>query len=79
VRDKRIDFIVVDKRMSQQLPADGAYFTDDPRAGRYRSAIRVRDLDKFNGIAGVSRIFEDGTMTVYALNGSAYTTAQPKA
>jgi hypothetical protein len=74
VRDKRVDFVVVDKRMSQQLPADGSYFADDPRAGQYRSPVPVRDLDKFNHIAGVSRIFEDGTMTVYSLAGSLYTT-----
>jgi hypothetical protein len=73
VRDKRIDFIVVDKRLSQQLPADGSYFADDPRAGRYRAPIPTRDLDKFNDITGVSRVFEDGTMTVYALAGSLYT------
>jgi hypothetical protein len=60
--------------MSQQLPADGSYFADDPHAGQYRSPIPARDLDKFNHIAGVSRIFEDGTMTVYSLAGSLYTT-----
>jgi hypothetical protein len=74
VRDKRVDFVVVDRRMSQQLPADGSYFADDPHAGQYRSPIPARDLDKFNHIAGVSRIFEDGTMTVYSLAGSLYTT-----
>lgn len=76
VRDKRIDFIVVDRRMSQQLPADGSYFADDPHAGRYRFPIPARDLEKFNQVAGVSRIFEDGTMTVYALAGSLYTTTE---
>jgi hypothetical protein len=76
VREKRIDFIVVDKRMAQQLPADGSYFADDPDAGRYRRPIPIRDLEKFNQIAGVSRVFEDGTMTVYALAGSLYTTSE---
>jgi len=76
VRRKRIDFIVVDGRMSEQLPADGSYFPNDPNAGRYRAPIPRRDLTKFNGVAGVSRIFEDGTMTVYALAGSLYRTTK---
>lgn len=75
VHDERISFIVVDRRISQQLPADGYYFADEPRAGQYRSPIPARDLDKFNHIAGVSRVFEDGTITVYALAGSLYTTS----
>jgi len=38
--------------------------------------IPAKNLDKFNGVAGVSRILEDGTMTVYALVGSLYTTRE---
>lgn len=41
VHDKGVSFIVVDKRISQQLPADGSYFTDDPRAGHYLSLIHI--------------------------------------
>jgi hypothetical protein len=62
--------------MASQLPADGSYFDDDPSAGRYRMPIPAKNLDKFNGVAGVSRILEDGTMTVYALVGSLYTTRE---
>jgi hypothetical protein len=75
-REKRIDFVVVDQRMASQLPADGSYFDDDPSAGRYRMPIPAKNLAKFNGVAGVSRILEDGTMTVYALVGSLYTTRE---
>jgi hypothetical protein len=51
----------------------GYYFTDDPRTGRYTSPISSQDLAKFNDIRGVSRVFEDGEITVYALTGSLYT------
>jgi hypothetical protein len=76
VREEGIDFIVVDNRMSKQLPADGLYFEIDPRAGEYHRPLPAIDLEKFNNVPGVSRIFEDGTMTVYALTGSLYTTSR---
>ncbi len=68
----RIVFVAVDRRIAHQLPATGYYFTDDPRAGRYRSPIPVGDLTKFNHIAGVSRLYDDGTIVVYDLTGSRY-------
>lgn len=74
VREEKIDFIVVDHRWSEELPADGSYFANDPKADRYRSPLPVADLDKFNHIAGVSEIFNDGTIAVYALAGSLYRT-----
>jgi hypothetical protein len=78
VREKEIDFIVVDERMSRELPADGEYFEDDPNAGLYRVPIPARDLDKFNRIPGLSRIFDDGTMVVYAVAGSLYRVSRAK-
>jgi hypothetical protein len=75
VSHEKIDFIAVDDRWSQELPADGSYFANDPNADHYRSPIPPRDLDKFNQIAGVSRIFDDGKLVVYALAGSLYRTS----
>lgn len=77
VRDKQIDFIVVDRRMAQQTPADGAYFADEPATDRHPYPIPAADLRKFDNIAGLSRIFDDGTMTVYALAGSVYRGTAP--
>lgn len=75
VRKEGIAFVVVDERVARQLPATGYYFSDDPRSGEYTSPIPTRDLTKFNNIRGVSRVFEDGDITVYALVGSLYTTS----
>ncbi len=65
IEQKHISFVIVDKRISQQLPADGYYFLPDPRAGRYKTPIQSANLAKFNRIPAVSRIFDDGTISVY--------------
>lgn len=75
VKKEGIAYIVVDRRITQGLPEVGYYFTDDPRTGRYTSPISAQDLTKFNHIRGVSRVFEDGEITVYSLAGSLYTRA----
>ncbi len=73
VKNERIAFIAVDRRISTALPATGYYFTNDPHSGDYTSPLPLSDLTKFNHQAGVSRIFEDGDITVYAIRGSVYT------
>jgi hypothetical protein len=72
VRKYRIEFVVVDKRLAAQLPEDGYYFGNQTSPNLNK--LPLRDLRKFNHIAGVSRIFNDGTISVYALAGSLYTT-----
>jgi hypothetical protein len=68
----KIALVVVDKRLAEQLPADGFYFGNQSHPNHTK--LPLRDLTKFNRIAGVSRIFNDGTISVYALAGSLYTT-----
>jgi hypothetical protein len=60
-----ISYIAVDMRLSRQLPEGGSYFNNDPRAGRYTSPIPAADLEKFNSVGGVSRLFDDGTIQLY--------------
>ena len=73
VERERISFIAVDTRMSQQLPAAGYYFSDDPASGSYATPIPVASLEKFNFVPGVSRLFDDGTLQLYDLVDSLYT------
>jgi hypothetical protein len=68
----RVSFVVVDKRITEQLPAVGYYFTDDPYKGLYSRPLPVATIDKFNSIAGVSRIYDDGTITIFDIDGSVY-------
>ncbi len=71
-RVKRVSFIVVDRRLSEQLPATGYYFQFDPESGDYSTPIPTQSLTKFNQIPGVSRVYADGTIVVYEIVGSAY-------
>lgn len=71
-RNQRISFIVADRRITQQLPATGYYFENDPNYGSYSTPLPSRSLTKFNDIPGVSRVYDDGTIVVYEIIGSQY-------
>jgi hypothetical protein len=62
-------YIWVDQRLSQSLPAYGQYFPDDPNAGKYKHPLPAADLAKFNGIAGISLIYDSGDIVIYELPG----------
>jgi hypothetical protein len=70
IRARGYTYIVVDDRLAHDLPAVGYYFENDPLAGHYTRPLPIAGLTKFNSIPGVSRIFDDGTLQVYDLQGS---------
>jgi hypothetical protein len=70
VHRKQLTFVVADRRITEQLPAAGFYFSPDPRQGRYKKPLPASSIDKFNTVPGVSRIFDDGTLVVYDLEGA---------
>ena len=72
VKKNRVSFVVVDKRITEQLPTVGYYFTGDPYKGLYVDPLPAATIEKFNSIKGISRIFDDGTITVFDLEGSVY-------
>ncbi|MGD0882235.1 MAG: hypothetical protein ABSB09_11770 [Acidimicrobiales bacterium] len=72
VRSKRVSFIAVDRRITEQLPATGYYFKDDPEGGFYSAPLPTRSITKFDGVPGVSRVYDDGTIVVYEIIGSEY-------
>jgi hypothetical protein len=71
-QSKRVSYIAVDRRITQELPATGYYFTQDPRQGLYSSPLPLKTISKFENAPGVSRIFDDGTIVIYQLIGSEY-------
>ena len=71
VRVKRLTYVVADKRITEQLPASGFYFSPDPHQGDYKKPLAPVTIDKFNTVPGVSRIFDDGTIVIYDLAGAA--------
>jgi hypothetical protein len=62
-------YIWVDQRLSQSLPAYGQYFPVDPNAGKYKHPLPAADLDKFNHVPGVDRIYDSGNIVIYELPG----------
>jgi hypothetical protein len=71
VKSKRITYVVADRRITEQLPAAGFYFSPDPHQGNYKKPLARASIDKFNSVPGVSRVFDDGTIVIYDLAGAA--------
>ena len=72
VRDLSLRYLVIDRRMLDELPAVGGYFANDPIKSRTRELMPRESLDKFNRLAGISRIYDNGAMVIYDLRGSVY-------
>jgi hypothetical protein len=72
VQAQSIGYILVDRRLSEMLPASGQYFPVDPNVGRYTRPLPLADLIKFDHVPGVARIYDSGNIVIYDLQGSAY-------
>ncbi|MDA8330124.1 MAG: hypothetical protein M0027_02735 [Candidatus Dormibacteraeota bacterium] len=77
VTEHRVTLVVVDQRLLRLRPEDGSYFSGSPGPGGQQEPLPRPGLDKFSAIPGVSRIFDDGSLIVYDLTGSATTRAAP--
>lgn len=65
----KVQFLVVDYRLSQQLPASGEYFPDDPLAFQHTHPLHIKALMKFDRAEGVHRVFDSGNIVVYDVRG----------
>jgi hypothetical protein len=63
----KVQYLVVDYRLSQQLPASGEYFPDDPLAFQHTHPLPIEALTKFDRVKGAHRIFDSGNIVVYDL------------
>jgi hypothetical protein len=72
VQDQSIGYVLVDRRLSEMLPASGQYFPVDPNAGKYTRPLPSAGLTKFNVVPGVARVYDSGDIVIYDLEGSAY-------
>jgi hypothetical protein len=61
---------VVDRRLGTQLPQNDAYFENDPRAGRITQPLTVTQLGKFDALADVDRLYDNGTVRIYRMGGA---------
>jgi len=64
-----VEYIVSDRRLSEQLPAGGEYFPDDPKANQYTSPLPLAALTKFDRVEGVGRVFDSGNIVIYDVRG----------
>ncbi|BEL02734.1 hypothetical protein Q0Z83_009250 [Actinoplanes sichuanensis] len=69
-RQLALGYLVVDRRLSDRIPADNAYFQDDPMAGRITTPLSESQLGKFDLIPEMSRIYDNGTVRIYRLEDS---------
>jgi hypothetical protein len=60
-----VDYLWVDDRLSRQLPVSGPYFQVDPLGGRHTTPIPVANLTKFDSVAGVNRVYDNGDIRIY--------------
>ena len=67
-RAQVVQYVLVDRRLSQSLPASGTYFPGDTTG--YNHPIPIADLNKFNRVPGVARVYDSGDIVIYDLQGA---------
>ena len=60
-----LDYIYVDRRMTQQLPVVGIYFFRDTQEGEHLTPFDPHLLAKFDTTAGVDRVYDNGFVQAY--------------
>jgi hypothetical protein len=61
-----VDYMLIDTRMSDQLPMVGVYFEGgEPRAGDGREPMDINALNKFDHVANMDRLFDSGHIRIY--------------
>lgn len=65
----KVQYFVVDYRLSQQLPVSGEYFPDDPLAFQHTRPLPIEALTKFERIDGAHRVFDSGNIVIYDVRG----------
>jgi hypothetical protein len=60
-----VDYLWIDTRISRQLPISGAYFPVDPKNGQHSTPIPAANLSKFDEVAGINRVYDNGDVHIY--------------
>jgi hypothetical protein len=63
----RIDYVVVDRRLSTDLPGVGFYVDRDsePKAFEYERPLPRSAVTKFETVPGLKRIYDNGEIAIY--------------
>jgi hypothetical protein len=66
LREQDVDYVVVDRRLSRDLPAIGYYVeSDEPQAYTREVPLPRARLEKFEDAAGLEPIYDNGPITIY--------------
>ncbi|HEX3173620.1 MAG TPA: hypothetical protein VHQ43_05320 [Solirubrobacterales bacterium] len=66
LRGKRVEYLIVDARLSDSVPIRGWYFSSSELYAKpYDEPIPLRKLLKFGGYEGVDLIYDDGAIRIY--------------
>jgi hypothetical protein len=69
VDQARIEYIVVDRRLSTRLPWVGHYFEGHEAPDGHKSPASLAALNKFDGMPFVNRVYDNGDIAIYDLRG----------
>lgn len=66
IRAKKVEYLVVDWRLSYDLPAVGVYFDEgEPFTNAHTSPIDTKLLTRYDTVPQVSRVFDSGDIWIY--------------
>jgi len=67
VESLHLQYLVVDKRLSDALPESDAYFEEDPHAGNITAPLTPAQLGKFDSLTDVDRLYDNGNVRIYRM------------
>jgi hypothetical protein len=66
LRGRSVSYVVVDRRLSRELPSVGYYVElNEPSAGIRKRPVNVKWLEKLAELPGIDRIYTNGPISVY--------------
>ena len=68
--DLALRYLVVDERLTEQLPTNQAYFESDPHAGRITAPLTRGQIGKFDSLPRVDRLYDNGKIRIYRMGPS---------
>jgi len=70
LRKLRVDYLLVDQRLTQGLPQSGTYFErGEPNSKTHTQPMDPGMLAKFDHLDGVSRLYDSGNIQIYDVRG----------
>lgn len=71
IEEARAEYLVVDLRLSEELPLVGVYFEGgEPRASDDLEPMERKSLTKFDNVENFSRIYDSGNIKIYDIGGA---------